>query len=203
MQKLLLVDDGPLNLALLHAHLDTCGYELLDATTGEEALEIAARTKPDLVLLDVRMPGIGGFETCRRLKRMVADRAEFLPIVLLTAHDDATARRQGLEAGANDFLGKPFDPIELTLRIHNLLALRESHQTIERKRDAPASLVNNLKSPASAILANLELMIKGGPQTLGNAAMMKPLNDAREECRQLLRLLAEAAPPSARPGHAI
>jgi DNA-binding response OmpR family regulator len=195
MQKILLVDDGPLNLALLHAQLDTCGYELLDATTGEAALELAARVPPDLVLLDVRMPGIGGFETCRRLKRAADARAEFLPIVLLTAHDEPAARRQGLDAGANDFLGKPFDPIELTLRIHNLLALRSSYQAVERNQ--ATALVNDLKHPASSILANLELVLESAP--LADTTMMKPLNDAREDCRRMLRLLAEATPQNGTP----
>src|SRR5260221_14752196 len=101
MARLLIVDDQPLNRELLHAYLEGSGHELVDAESGEQALEIAGRQLPDLVLLDVMMPGIDGFETARRLKDMAAE--SFLPIVLLTSLSDLASRVRGLSEGADDF----------------------------------------------------------------------------------------------------
>src|SRR5580698_7994202 len=100
MPKILIVDDESINRELLHAYLDGLGYELVDADNGERALELAIRARPDLVLLDVMMPGLTGFEVTEQLK--FAHRDEFLPVVLVTALDDHASRLRGLRAGADD-----------------------------------------------------------------------------------------------------
>src|SRR4051812_17816381 len=110
--RILIVDDEPLNRELLHAFLEDLGHELIDAASGEEALEIAASRAPDLVLLDVLMPGIDGLETLARLKQLAAQRKTFLPVVLVTALYDRASRQRGLEAQADDFLSKPIDRVE-------------------------------------------------------------------------------------------
>src|SRR5690349_15563274 len=113
---ILIVDDEPIGRETLAALLHTQGYQLEFASGGAEALSQAAALQPDLILLDVMMPGIDGFEVCRRVR---ADPAVAeVPIVLVTALDDRGARLEGIEAGADDFVTKPFDRTELRARIH-------------------------------------------------------------------------------------
>ena len=116
---ILAVDDEPANLALLQKIIRRLGYETIEATDGPGALESVAQHRPDLVLLDVMMPGIDGFEVCRRIRAQ--PELAGLPILLLTALDRAEDKWLGLEAGANDFLSKPFEEIELIARLRSLL----------------------------------------------------------------------------------
>jgi len=199
--RILLVDDEPLNLELLDAHLDGLGHELLHARTGEEALLHVVSARPDLVLLDVMMPGIGGLETVKRIKTSAAERAEYLPVILVTALHDATSRQRGLEQGADDFLSKPIDAVELKLRIANLLALRADRLALQArnrrlellqafKDELVAIIVHDLKNPAAVVLANVEFAISSVPAALGASTLSESLDDARDGCRRLLRLLA-------------
>ncbi|HEY2744679.1 MAG TPA: response regulator, partial [Polyangia bacterium] len=107
MAKLLIVDDDPVNRELLHAYFDGYDHELVDADSGERALAIARDWRPDLVLLDVMMPGLSGFDTARFMKELQPD--EFLPVILVTALSDHESRLQGLRSGADEFLTKPID----------------------------------------------------------------------------------------------
>lgn len=120
--RILCVDDEPVNLELYGAMLEPDGYETVMAESGREALE-KAREGVDLVLLDIMMPGMDGFEVCSRLKADPVTRQ--VPVVMVTAIADREARMKGLEAGANDFLAKPFDRIELLVRMANLLKVKE------------------------------------------------------------------------------
>lgn len=129
--RLLVVDDEPSGREILNDILETQGYEITSASHGAEALELAAAFDPDLVLLDVMMPGMDGFEVCRRLRAdpALADVA----IVLITALDDRASRLRGIEAGADDFLSKPFDRIELRARVQMITRLnRHRHLMAER-----------------------------------------------------------------------
>lgn len=118
----LAVDDDPGALSALADALGTLGYEVVQAADGATALELAHERQPDVVLLDVQMPGMDGFEVCRQLK---ADQNLLLvPVVFLTGHGSRRARLEGLEAGATDFLNKPCDLVELEVRVRNLVNFR-------------------------------------------------------------------------------
>ena len=114
--RILVVDDTAANVHILQLRLGAQGYEVLTATDGEKALAMAREARPDLILLDVMMPVMDGFETCRRLKDDPLTR--HIPVVLVTALDGREDRIRGLEAGADDFLSKPYDreDLERTLR---------------------------------------------------------------------------------------
>ncbi len=115
----LTVDDQPANLALLRKLVTRQGYDVVEATDGQAALEAVAANDPDLVLLDVMMPRLDGIEVCQQLRQQ--PRYARLPILLLTALNRPEDKARGLEAGANDFLSKPFDEIELIARMRSLL----------------------------------------------------------------------------------
>lgn len=120
---ILLVDDEPLNLRLLETLLKAEGYATLSSGSGAEALVLAAQSHPDLILLDIMMPEMDGFEVTRMLK---ADhRTSKIPIIVTTALDDHTSRMRALEMGAEEFLVKPVNRAELSVRVKNLLRLKE------------------------------------------------------------------------------
>lgn len=127
MSTILVVDDQPQNARLLDAVLSPHGYDVRHAASGAEALEQAWAADPDLVLLDVSMPGMNGYEVCRRLR--ADERTAFLPIVMVTAHQDE-ARANALEVGADDFVTKPFDRQELLARVRSLLRIKRYHDEI-------------------------------------------------------------------------
>jgi adenylate cyclase len=113
--KILVVDDTPANVKLLADLLTYKGYEVATAATGEEGLKRLAEQRPDLVLLDIMMPGMNGYEVCRAIR---ADPAHgVLPVVMITSLDPMQERIKGLEAGADDFLTKPVDKDELAARL--------------------------------------------------------------------------------------
>ncbi|MGH2446160.1 MAG: adenylate/guanylate cyclase domain-containing protein [Candidatus Limnocylindria bacterium] len=116
---ILAVDDEPANLALLRKLLAHQGYDVIEASDGQAAIEAVAEKAPDLICLDVMMPGLDGVEVCQRLRRDPQHAG--LPILLLTALNRPEDKARGLEAGANDFLSKPFDEIELIARLRSLL----------------------------------------------------------------------------------
>ena len=111
----LIVDDDAANLQVLRQALDGQGYKLLVAKSGEDALRIAARGRPQLVLLDVMMPGIDGYETCARLKQDAATRDA--AVIFLSALEEANDKVRGFEAGAVDFITKPFQREEVLARV--------------------------------------------------------------------------------------
>lgn len=120
--RVLVVDDIPVNVKLLEARLSAEYYDVLTANNGYQALDVCARERIDIILLDVMMPGLDGFETCRRLKQNPA--TQHIPIIMVTALDQAADRVRGLEMGADDFLIKPVDDIALLTRVRNLARLK-------------------------------------------------------------------------------
>jgi putative two-component system response regulator len=127
--KVLVVDDQPLNTEALAQALQPLGYEVWQALDGPTALLLAREHLPDVILLDLRMPGMDGFEVCRKLK---ADpETQLLPVVVLTGMDSRETRLAALEAGATDFLAKPFDLVELEVRVRNLVSYRRLIQDLD------------------------------------------------------------------------
>jgi len=124
-KRVLIVDDEPWNLEVIESFLEGTGYIITRAANGEEALASVAESPPDLVLLDVMMPGMDGFEVCQRLKRDTATMA--IPVVIVTSLDSKSDRIAAIEAGADDFITKPVDKTEILARCASLLRLKKFH----------------------------------------------------------------------------
>ena len=130
--RILIVDDEPLNVKLLAAILSADSYEIDSAFSGEQALEKVNEACPDLVLLDIMMPGIDGFEVTRRLKDNFETKD--IPIILITAFDIADYKVIGHEAGADEFLNKPVKAPELKSRVKSLLRTKEYHDKLKLQK---------------------------------------------------------------------
>lgn len=131
--NILIVDDQESNRKLLMTFLGHDGYQCETAEDGISALNMISTYKPDLILLDVMMPGIDGFEVARRLKADLS--TKHIPIIMLTALSERESRIKGLDAGAEDFLNKPFDQLELRVRIRNLLKLKEYQDFLQHHNE--------------------------------------------------------------------
>ncbi|MCP4687640.1 MAG: response regulator [Desulfobacterales bacterium] len=153
-KTILIVDDDKKNIKLLKGMLSLEKYRLFEATGGEEALETALEISPDLILLDVMMPGIDGFEVCRILKQDEKTRA--IPVVMVTALKEREKRIKAMEAGADDFLSKPVDSAELLIRVKSLLRLKSYHDHAA-EMGVKAELANKAKSE---FLANMSHEIR-------------------------------------------
>ncbi len=185
---ILIVDDNPDNVRLLEAMLGSRGYATMTAGSGAEALARIATTPPALVLLDVMMPGLDGYEVARRIKSDPA--LPFIPIILITAKQDMRDKVYGLEQGADDFLSKPIHRAELLARVQALLRLKQANddlqrqhqelramterlQTSEQQHEEMVQMItHDLRSPLTALQGSLELLNDG---TLG------PLNDRQQQ----------------------
>lgn len=206
METLLIVDDGAANRELLRRLLES-DYRVLEAADGPTALQLASSHDVDLVILDVMMPGMTGYEVARHLRATRGD--EHLPILLLTALSSPQERREGFDAGADDFLSKPVDTYELRLRVRAFLRARrlfrernalliEAQQLHAIKDDFVALLVHDLRNPLAGLLAYLEMLgleaiSQSARNTLeGATTAARRLHDLTGELLQA-RLLEEGA----------
>ena len=151
--KILVVDDTPLNVKLLSDLLTVKGYSVVAAVNGEEGLAKVAAERPDLVLLDVMMPGLSGYDVCRRIRE--DPRTALLPVVLVTSLDPQQERVKGIEAGADDFLNKPINQAELFARVKSLLRVKSlqdkvAHQA-EELRDWNTKLEERVRDQVSQL----------------------------------------------------
>ena len=151
----LVVDDLPANVRLLDAVLSPRGYRVLGAGSGPEALALVAEHRPDLVLLDIVMPEMDGYEVCRRLRQDPA--TAFLPVVMITASGDQE-RLLAISAGADDFVTKPFDQAELVARVRSLLRIKRYHDTIEGQAAELAEWNRTLEQRVQEQVGQLERM---------------------------------------------
>ena len=136
-EKILIVDDQPANIKVLSNFLTATGFEVLIAKTGEKAIQQLEKVLPDLILLDVMLPGIDGFEACRQLKAQ--DATQEIPVIFMTALAETVDKVQGLTLGGVDYITKPFQQDEVLARIRNQLSLVATEQTTANpKPKAPA-----------------------------------------------------------------
>jgi signal transduction histidine kinase len=196
--NLLIVDDDATARQVAQAILSVDNYAFRQAPGGEAALAEIAKLEPDLVLLDVMMPGIDGFEVCHRIR--TRQTRAYVPVMLLTALDSATDLARGLNAGADDFISKPAPRIELRARVRSLLRIRRQHLELveqgarleawaRQREDLVRMVVHDLRSPVTAIqLATSGLL---GPEHKVNPAARRDLEIIRAEARRVGRYLEE------------
>src|SRR3954468_10861655 len=155
--RVLVVDDQAPNVRLLEAILAPRGYDVRTASSGEEALAALERDDMDLVLLDIVMPGLDGYQVCREIRERPG--TAYLPVVMVTASGDEQ-KVKALEAGADDFLTKPIDKSELLARVASLARIKRYQDTINGQSDELAAWNSELQSRVQAQVAELERMAK-------------------------------------------
>lgn len=184
--RILVVDDKPEKVELLEAWLQPEGYQVLQAGNHEQALALAQSERPDLVLLDVRMPGIDGYAVCRQLKQLPG--TAHIPVVLISAYDRAVADiARGLEAGADGYVTTPVERQELLARVRAALRTKFMRDELEEKRQALQHANEQLHRQASEIRRlNEELRFQNAQLQVKNMLMELELDMAREVQKGLL-----------------
>ena len=152
--KVLVVDDTPQNVKLLADLLSVKGYAVVTAASGPEALDKVEAERPDIVLLDVMMPGMSGYEVCRKIRENPA--TGILPVVMVTALDPGQERLKGLEAGADDFLGKPVNQAELLARVRSLVRVKQLYDTVQQQAGELSELNGTLEARVQEQVGQLE-----------------------------------------------
>lgn len=198
----LVVDDNLQNREVAEGHLVGAGYRVVQAEGGAEALAILTSRRPDLVLLDVLMPGMDGYETCRRIRAL--PEGGDTPVLFLTALGDLETHRAAMESGADDFLTKPLNRTELLIRVRSLLRikqlsdeLRRNYEVIRSQRDAllaaqhqkdelTALIVHDLKNPLSSILSNTQFVLGRG---VPSGDVRDSLDDVVRASQAMVRLV--------------
>ncbi|MEX0737464.1 MAG: hybrid sensor histidine kinase/response regulator [Bacteroidota bacterium] len=188
---LLVVDDTEDNLDLLEFALKRKPVNLIRATSGPACLELAAQRKPDLILLDIQMPEMDGFETLRRLR--ANPNTAKIPVIFLTAQKkDADSIATGLAMGADQYLTKPIDTEELLVRTKMLIRLKTAEAELERTRaDFMAMLVHDLRSPLIGIKSVVELLQDADKGVPLNNDHFELLGSAHASSRKLLELISD------------
>lgn len=152
--RILIVDDTPANVHILQARLAAHGYDIVTASDGEEALAAVPAAQPDLILLDVMMPKLDGFEVCRRLR---ADASiPFIPIIMVTAKADPKDIVAGLEAGGDEYLTKPVDQAALVARVKSMLRIKQLHDTVQALAEERAEWNRTLERRVAEQVGQLE-----------------------------------------------
>lgn len=195
----LVVDDSPQNRMVAVGHLEAAGYEVAAVGSGAEALAYVRANRVDLIVLDVLMPGMGGFEVCKRIRAM--EGMAGVPVMFLTALGDREATQPALDAGADDLLPKPFQRAELLLRVRSLIRQRrqalelsgqnEQLRKLEQdKRRIAQLIVHDLRIPATALMANAELL-RGANLADEHAEVVDDIVTAVEHLDRTVRTLLD------------
>ena len=179
--RILVVDDEPINIKIISAMLEAADYQVITAICGEDCLLRVKDEPPDVILLDVMMPGMDGFETAKRLKDSEATR--LIPVVMVTALSDVKDRIRALDAGADDFLTKPVDKFELLARVKASLKVKAYQDEIQRQRIEKEELLN--KTLKGAIRLLIEILAQTNPAGFSQCSRLVPL--ARRIARQLMQ----------------
>ena len=203
-KRILAVDDDRINLRIIGGILRSEGYEIAEAASGEQALEVYESFNPNLVLLDVMMPGIDGFATCRTLKKKHGDKCA--PVIFVTAKSEAEDVVMGFDAGGVDYLAKPFRPKEVVARIRTHLSNQE---LVEQQKDLVSQLskanaakdrflgmcAHDLRNPLSSIRGLAELMDEDalGPLTGEQKEIVRTIHGASQSMLQLVNELLDVA----------
>ncbi len=203
-RKILLVDDDRLNLRILSGILRPDGYALAEASSGEQALEVYEHFRPHLVLLDVVMPGLDGFETCRKLRATYG--VDTAPVIFITAKNESDDVVEGLAAGGVDYLPKPFRPKEAVARIrthmHNRLLVEQQRLLVDQLSKADAAknrflgmAAHDLRNPLASIRALAEFMSDGtvGSLTADQLDLIKTIHTASQQMLDLVNELLDVA----------
>ncbi len=144
--KILIADDNVQNVELLEVYLEELDAEVVKAYDGEETLDVIEKEKPDLVLLDIMMPKISGYEICRKLKENPATRT--LPILMVTALNESSDVERAVQAGADDFVSKPIHKDDLLHRVRALLKIRDRADDLERTLEYISEIDRRPENPA-------------------------------------------------------
>lgn len=153
MATILIIDDTPTNLGVMVGHLEAQGYRVLIAQDGEEGLQRAELTHPDVILLDVMMPGANGFEICRRLKSRASTRE--IPVIFMTSLTETRDKLAGFAAGAVDYVTKPLQPEEVIARVDTHLKLHAAQTQLEGQNTLLAMYREDLESQVAERTAAL------------------------------------------------
>lgn len=189
-ETILIVDDTPANLGVLVETLGESGYQLMVAEDGEEALAQTAQTRPDLILLDVMMPGIDGFETCRRFKARPGTRD--IPVLFMTALNETADKVKAFSAGGVDYITKPIEHEEALARVRTHLTLRRLRRELESELALKERFMrmagHDLRSPLCLILMAGELA-RRQPAVTSSPSLTKSLDSITESAAQMRRII--------------
>jgi len=189
---ILIVDDVQGNVQMLGSILTDAGYRVTAASNGEQALKIVKKRMPDLILLDVMMPGMDGYETCHKLKR-IPDTGD-IPVIFLTAKNDVDDIIKGFEVGGVDYLSKPVNSVELLVRLKNHLNLKKSRELLEQTGETHKELLHilchDLNNPFSFIISALDL-IKSDPEANTSDNYKNDIYAAAENGMRLIDLVRQ------------
>lgn len=183
--RVLVVDDQEINRLLVSRALQAEGHQILEACSGQEALEVLAKHRVDAIMLDVLMPGLNGFDTCLALKSNETTRN--IPVLLVTALEERADRLRGIEVGARDFITKPIDPREVALRTRNAVEskllfddLQDSYQQLRSLEDLRDNLthmiVHDLRTPLTGIVGYTKILMRQASLTSDQTDMMGRIN---------------------------
>jgi two-component system, sensor histidine kinase and response regulator len=203
-RRILIVDDDRMNTRILGGILKGDGYVLAEADSGEKALEAYVSFRPHLVLLDVMMAGIDGFETCRRLKREFGEKCA--PVIFITARNESDDVVEGLNAGGSDYLPKPFKAKEVSARVrshlHNQILIEQQQQLVEQLSNANTAknrflgmAAHDLRNPLASIRGLAEFLREGavGPLNAEQLDLVETIHGASQAMLELVNELLDVA----------
>ncbi|APF17893.1 response regulator receiver sensor signal transduction histidine kinase [Caldithrix abyssi DSM 13497] len=201
--KVLIVDDDKENVDLIAYFLKPQNYKIITAHNGVDALKLVEKENPDLILLDIKLPKMDGFEVCERIKKKSP--TKFIPIIMITALKDLKSKIRSLEAGADDFISKPFENIELLTRVKSLLRIKKYHDELEQKNkeleeknqsllrmdqfkeELNHLIIHDMKNPIFVIQGNLQMLMMGLDDSMSN--LKKYVDRIDRSTQNLLRMV--------------
>lgn len=202
--KILIVDDNKDNVDLIAYFLKSQNYDIISAFDGVQGLEKVEQEKPDIILLDIMLPKMDGFKVCERIKKNPA--TMFIPVVMITSLKELKDKIHSLEVGADDFISKPFDNVELLTRVKSLLRIKKFHDELENKNRELAEkneilrridqfkdelshlIVHDMKNPLFVIQGNLQMMTMGMDPS-ASELMKKYVDRIDRSTKHLLRMV--------------